>query len=129
MIKPNTVFFLITASTLAVTHYLAIEFYLYWLYLWFDMPMHFLGGVTVALGYLSVRDFIVSLPLWLFKFVPTIFFVLLVAVSWEVFEFWTGLTTDEALYVNDTLSDLVLGVLGGTLGYLVGKRIGYFNYD
>ncbi len=127
--KPNTLFFFLTASTLAATHYLAIEFYLYWLYPWFDAPMHFLGGITVALGFLSVRDFVSFVPLRFFQFLPTILFVLLVALAWEVFEVVAGLTTGELDYAFDTASDIGLGLLGGGLGYFVGKRVGYFNYD
>lgn len=128
MIKPNTIFFILTASTLAVTNYLALEFYLYWLYLWFDMPMHFLGGLTAALGYLALRDFFPRLPKTLFRISLTLSFVFLVAVAWELFEVWAGIPLHEPDYILDTLMDLCLGLLGGAVGYFVGKRVGYFNY-
>ena len=128
MIKPNTLFFFLTASTLAATHYLALEFYLYWLYPWFDVPMHFLGGVTAALGYLSIHDFVSFLPLAFYRFLPTVAFVLLVALAWEVFEAAAGLTEGQLDYVVDTATDICLGLFGGSLGYFVGKWVGYFNY-
>lgn len=36
--------------TLALVHYLSFEFFLYWKYLWLDIPVHILGTITVAFG-------------------------------------------------------------------------------
>lgn len=107
---------------MAVTHYLAIELFLYWRYPWFDIPMHFLGGCVVALGYLSARDFIPKLPSRWFVFVSTIFFVFSIALLWEAFELVAGITMQDG-YVVDTMIDVILGLLGGTVGYFVGSRI------
>lgn len=114
---------LISASVLAVTHYLAIELYLYWIYPWFDMVIHTLGGAVVALGYMSIRDFIPSFKSSWQRFVPTMIFVLLVAISWELFEIWVGIPLDEPDYLLDTASDLILGLVGGAIGYLVASRL------
>lgn len=107
---------------MAVTHYLAIELYIYWRYLWFDIPMHFIGGSVVALGYLSIRDFIPKLPSAWFKFVPTIFFVFAIAITWEVFELAAGITMQNG-YMVDTVADVIFGLIGGSVGYFVGSRI------
>lgn len=114
---------LISASVLAVIHYLAIELYLYWIYPWFDMITHSLGGVVVALGYMSVRDFFPSVGLVWQKFIPTMLFVLAVAFAWELFEIWAGIPLDEPDYLLDTITDLVLGLSGGVVGYLVAKQL------
>lgn len=114
---------LISASVLAVTHYFAIELYLYWIYPWFDMVTHTLGGAVVVLGYISISDFIPSFKSTWQKFIPATTFVLLIAISWELFEVWAGIPLDEPGYLLDTASDLILGLVGGTIGYLVASRL------
>lgn len=123
MSRLNTIIFLITLSVLATTHYLSLEFYLYWRYLWLDMPMHFLGGTMVALGLFSAREFFPRLPVTVLTFFATVCFVLLVAVGWEVFEFVFGISSIEANLFRDTVTDLAMGLLGGVVGWFVGSRI------
>lgn len=107
---------------MAVTHYLAIELFLYWRYPWFDIPMHFIGGCVVALGYLSLRDFIPKLSSRWFVFLPTVIFVLVIALLWEIFELAAGITMQEG-YLVDTVADVILGLFGGVTAYFVGSRV------
>ena len=95
---------------------------LYVQYYWFDIPMHFIGGSVVALGYLSARDFIPKLPRRLFVFVPTIIFVFSIAILWELFELVAGITMQNG-YMVDTVADVIFGLIGGSVGYFVGSRI------
>src|SRR3989344_5622067 len=56
----HTRFFYIVFSLLlivAMLHSAAIYFSLYWIYRWFDMPMHFLGGLLVGLSSLWLLFF------------------------------------------------------------------------
>lgn len=128
MIKANTLVFFLAASLLALVHFLSIELYLYWRYLWIDMPIHFLGGVTVALGHLSVRDFIPSWPTRWFHFWPVILFVLAIAVAWEIFEAIIGISLGQPDFVFDTATDLLCGLGGGLVGYFIGSRLSELNY-
>ncbi len=123
MIKQNTALFLIAATVLAVVHFLALEFFLYWRFLWLDLPVHALGGAVVALGYQSVRDFRSRLPERWFALVPTLCFVFFVAILWELFEAAAGLSVGNADLAFDTASDLLLGLLGVLIGYFVASRI------
>jgi glycopeptide antibiotics resistance protein len=118
MIKSTTVIFLLAALSLMMAHLLALEFFLYWRYLWLDMPIHVLGGMVAALGYLSARDFLPSLPPRYFSLWMTLAFVLAVAVTWEIFEVRIGIIFEEVDYVLDTIIDLCLGLCGGAIGYL-----------
>lgn len=119
------IFFLLSLSTMAVVHYFALEFYLYWTYLWFDIPMHFLGGVTIALGVHTplFRKYVPVPPL---SFVATCLFVLLVGVAWEVFEWYAGLV-DSVRYIEDTALDIVMDLAGGVLGFYLAST--FKEYD
>ncbi len=79
---------------------------------WFDVPMHFLGGVTIAV-------FLVAL---LMHFRPRLFLlgVFGVSVSWEVFEYLAGFPR-EANYVFDTSLDLLMDALGALFVYTVAR--------
>lgn len=123
MVKLTTTLFLLAGLVLAVLHYFSLELYLYWRYLWLDIPMHFLGGVVVALGYLTLRDFFSTWPQKLFTLYKTLAVVVLVAVTWEFFEVAIGVFFQEDRYVIDTVSDLVIGLMGGTLGYYLSNRV------
>lgn len=120
---------MIAAFSLAVLHYLALEFFLYWRHLWLDLPMHTLGGSVVALGYWSWRDFFPSLSVRWFSLANTLIFVLIIALVWEVFEAVAGISVPNADFIIDTISDLCFGLFGGLAGYIVGKRITDLNND
>lgn len=108
----------------------AAEFlYWYWLYPWFDLLTHFLGGVCVGLG-----------VLWFFfgskyskEYVWTprkgVAFVLVgiavVGLAWEAYEVVTHLLFSvpfEKGYVLDSSIDLVMDTLGALTAFaLFGK--------
>ena len=120
--KPVTTLFLLSGAILAVLHFLSIELHLYWRYPWLDLPIHALGGATVALGLLSVHDLFPRVSRSFFTFKSVLIFVLLAALIWEVFEVSIGITFEPGRYVIDTLSDIVIGLAGGAVGYFVGKN-------
>jgi hypothetical protein len=122
MISIHTKLLLITFATLAALHILAIELSLYWHFWWFDIPMHFFGGVIVALGLYVLRDLRVPLPSLLYRRVPFLCAVLAVALSWEAFELFAGIPI-ESDFVVDTVTDLVMGVTGGLLGFHLGRAL------
>lgn len=117
-------FFLIAISTLALAQQAAMTFFLYWKYLWLDMPMHFLGGVCVALGF-SILPFLrINLPPRMRTLPAYLAFVLFVGILWETFEFANGisLVSEKEHLLSDTLIDLILDLCGGYLGYLIIKH-------
>ncbi len=123
MISLRTRIFLLTFATLAAVHGVATATALYWHFWWFDMPMHFFGGSIVALGLFTLADLSFPLPRWLFRTVPFLFVVLLIALVWEFFELWAGIPV-EPDYLLDTGIDLTLGLAGGLLGYRLGRLLG-----
>ena len=118
------VFFLAALSTLAMVHITALEFFLYYQYLWLDMPMHFLGGACIALGLGALPFFKIHLPPWLTTLSGTLVIVFIVGTLWEIFELMFGISVaGKEDIVRDTAVDFVFDLLGGTVGYYVGKRI------
>ena len=96
---------------------------------WFDVPMHVLGGLAIA--------YFIDRSLWLVlpphasfprrRHVEAVLIFSLVctgAVLWELAEFladrWAG--TDSQIGLEDTLGDLLVGMLGG-LAYLALRAI------
>ena len=121
MLQLNTVIFLIAFSTLAVLHNVAIHFSLYWYFWWFDIPMHLFGGVILSLGFFTLCDLHVLSRKHL-TFIKTIGVVFCIALMWEFFEHFIGVPV-EADFLVDTLTDIAMGLLGGTFGYVIGTSV------
>ncbi|MBI2123883.1 MAG: hypothetical protein HYU04_01435 [Candidatus Wildermuthbacteria bacterium] len=93
---------------------------IYYTFLWIDMPMHFLGGASIAaagvsfLAFLKVRGFVGELP-FLIRTLFLMSFVGLAAVSWELWEFSLDYVVQSRTQVDlpDTMIDMFFGLLGG----------------
>lgn len=121
MLQLTTIFFLIAASVLAVIHNIAIQLFLYWHIWWFDIPVHTFGGMIVALGIFTLRDLRIIPNSWL-RPLPVLCMVLFVALAWEVFELVAGIPIEEN-YSVDTAIDVLVGMLGGYIGYIIGNSL------
>lgn len=123
MLTPVTQLFLVSATTLALCHYLLLSFALYWRMPWTDLPMHIFGGIVVALGWFALGDLGIRPLERMRTLVHTLTAVLVVATLWEVYEYaiWHDLLASN--YKVDTGVDMVLGVLGGILGYSIAMRL------
>lgn len=108
---------------IAVAHYLAYEFTLYYQYPWLDVPMHILGGITAAFGFLLLPVFHIELPERYIDLLPVLAFVLVIGLVWELFEIWIGLPLIEGTYEQDLFGDLAMDLVGGALGFYLGRRI------
>lgn len=112
--------FLLSSSMFATVHNLAVRTSLYWYYSWFDIVMHFWGGILVVLGVYALCSLkhIPLKPSQVLIF-ATLFFAM---ISWEFFEWQAGLF-DPHTYIADTFKDLVVGFLGGLVGYFASVRL------
>jgi hypothetical protein len=123
MLKANTIIFIVAASILAGVHIIALKLFLYWHYFWFDLPMHFLGGSVVVLGAFSFAE--LKIP-YFYKIIMSPYavsaFLVVVMAGWEVFEIWAGIPI-EANFLFDTTLDVIMGTLGGFVGYFVATRV------
>jgi hypothetical protein len=116
---------LILIWVLTLIHMSAEYYYLYWIFRWFDIVTHFLGGVWVGLA---------GLWIWFYSgyvrapSVPNTHAVLValitgfvVGVLWEMYEYivwqWSGFGL-PINYYGDTLLDLCIDIIGAFGGYL-----------
>lgn len=100
------------ATGLALTHTWALTDYLYWYFVWLDVPVHLLGGLTLGMFLISFSR----------TFRPRLFAVgiAFVILGWEVFEVLIG-TGREINYAFDTSLDILMGTLGALLAYVLGR--------
>lgn len=102
---------LILVFSIFVLNYLAMEFHWYSSIWYFDMSMHFLGGLW--LGLISIYLF--SLENTSFHSILKIFFmVLFIGIGWEIFEILIDkFITQNSFNFADTISDLFFDFVGG----------------
>jgi len=110
---------------LAVVHFIAVTFYFYWIFWWFDNLSHFLAGFS--LGFFSLYIFYESGLLGNKLSLPQIIFLSFISVMvlggvWEIFEYLNGLTESTEEYSLDVIHDLLADALGAILALLVAKR-------
>lgn len=122
--SPRTLLFvvLLLSVVVAILHMAAISFSLYWTFLWFDVLMHFLGGITLSL---LVAWWLFFTPLTKIRgrarfklFLAAVFSPLFVGGLWEVFEYIAGVSFSVEGYPLDTFFDLVINLCGGGTAYL-----------
>jgi uncharacterized membrane protein len=112
-------------ALLGALQQLAFAYYLYWRFPWYDILMHFLGGVVVGAVYLWVVRY--ELPASLKKyetFAYVFLFALVIGILWEIFEYFVGIDREfsRATRQFDTALDLVMDVSGATLSYIAFSR-------
>lgn len=97
--------------TIAVLHHMALFKFYYWNYGWFDVLMHFLGGLWVALFFLWFVGWF-NLPIKI-SVKTLVVFLVVIAFLWEAWELFYGLTNSaKEGYVVDTSVDILMGLLG-----------------
>lgn len=112
MLRPILSLTFISVITLGTLHYLGSTFFLYWDVDWFDTLVHFIGGLAVGLIFLTIFAKKISSKTLIFS--STLFFVLLVGVGWEVFEYVFNIANPTGgNYVEDTTHDLIADIVGG----------------
>jgi len=107
------------ATLLAVLTWIAVWHSLYWYWWWFDIPMHILGGTWAGL----CAAWLVARRGNTFTLVGCLAFGLLVGAAWEVFEYIEKIAVIYENYIADTMTDLVMDIIGAALGYMVAHTL------
>ncbi|PIR38594.1 MAG: hypothetical protein COV34_00765 [Candidatus Zambryskibacteria bacterium CG10_big_fil_rev_8_21_14_0_10_42_12] len=115
----------LTALLIGIGQQVAIAYSLYWSIWWYDIVMHFLGGLWIAL-----------IALWFYKsfagedaesgrgYLVALSTTVVVGILWEVMEILAGLTLTQANYEVDTVVDLIMDVIGAVVATrLVFRRV------
>ena len=119
-LKIIALFFIFPVLVLIV-HFFLSFFNVYGILPWFDMPIHFLGGMAVGATYFLTLKYLQGKNYLRLNNISRVIFVFalvsLTAVFWEFFEFSVTSITGLGLQGNldDTMFDLFLGMLGGLL--------------
>ena len=105
-----------------IVNYFATKFHYYSSIWWFDMPMHFMGGLWLGLVFMWFfwgQEFNYKLVL------KIILGVLIVGVSWEIFEvILNSYTIRDPFSTLDTVSDICFDLAGGFISiFYFAKRI------
>ena len=123
--KPLFIEFFLILILVAVLHYAATIFFLYWAVAWFDILMHFLGGLLIGLMtlYIFFTSGYVKYPNghWVVVLSVTLGAVLIVGLAWELWELFAGLS-DVLKDRADTILDLIMDMIGGSVAFLYGKN-------
>lgn len=111
----------IWSALVLIIHSLATLFGVYYYLLWFDSLMHFLGGISIALGMYFWLQHERSQPSALFFFLIVVGTAALAAVLWEFAEFLADnfLRTSLQPGLEDTLKDLWIGISSATITAII----------
>lgn len=112
-------FFLLVV--IGVLNLVGTELYLYWTVWWYDMIMHFLAGLSVALATVLLWGRIFNVRMHFWKTIAfAVFGSIIIGFLWEAYELYFGITSfsEGMVYVADTASDVILDICGGFFGGL-----------
>lgn len=110
----------IVVSVVAVLHSVAIDKAYYWTLPWYDIMMHFLGGVWLAFFIFWIHA-TKPLPFKL-GVAQVLLFVIGVGLLWEAYELFFKMTfVGDPEYPFDTSLDLVMDTLGGVVAFVISK--------
>lgn len=107
---------------IAFLQLLATRYFLYFELWWFDIPMHFLGGLFIGSAFLWAWRFepIVKRMTPLSMFMSAFLATLTIGIAWEIFEYVTD-SYAAANYTLDTALDLLMDIFGMAAAYLLFK--------
>lgn len=111
----------VLSIVVAVLYLLGLKFFLFWTTDWFDILMHFLGGLLIGLIGLFIfyTSSLVPIPKnhTLTIKLLTLGFVLAVGLAWELWEVFVGFTNVLEDQV-DTIVDLIMDMVGALFALL-----------
>lgn len=102
------------------------KYFWYWRFWWFDLVMHFTGGVTVALM-LSYFSQVFGLKEKIKTFSLILFSTLFIITIWEIMEFFIDANLFGKNYFFDTITDIFIALVGAIIVSVFSGKIGIVN--
>lgn len=107
---------LVLSVVIAFLNYIALTFNLFWIFKWFDIPLHFLGGAFISFltsYFILVLKKDLSYTRFLLINIVSVF---VFGLLWEIFELLIGSTSiNDLVYFSDTGMDFIADFLGAIL--------------
>ena len=107
-------------------HFAATILYFYWTINWFDILMHFLGGLSIGLLAIWIAFasgiYKKAAPRLSEALLSSLLVVIVVGVGWEIFENLNGLTQSTESYPLDIIHDLIADVVGSIVAGFIGAK-------
>ena len=104
--------------TIFTLHLISLQNDYYWLIWWYDIMMHFLGGVWVVLVLIWLNQLKAAAVVLTFKRVLTA--IVVVGLAWEIYELLFDQTFIDAKgYGLDTVLDLIMNTVGAAAAYFL----------
>ncbi len=102
-------------------HIVALQFFLYWMYSWFDIMMHFLGGLFVSL--MTLWFFFESGYVNIYRSIQNVVIIaggsiVFIGIGWEILEVLAGIPIEEN-FISDTVTDLIMDVIGASIAIFI----------
>jgi hypothetical protein len=99
-------------------------FDLYSIFWWYDMPMHFLGGLftSLLLLYVLIKYFNKIVLNFGSTFIVIITLSLIVGLLWEGYELFLAILSGNRHILLDSISDICFDIAGAAQGMLIYKR-------
>ncbi|MFH0846044.1 MAG: hypothetical protein V1851_01440 [Patescibacteria group bacterium] len=120
--KRFSIVLMVLIYVILIMDILAFRFFLYWRFWWFDIVMHFLGGIWIMLVsyyifYLSdYAEYVRHLSKKYSPFILSLSSIAFVGIFWELFELTTKVSI-QSNYVLDTSLDLFMDMSGWIVAY------------
>ena len=109
-----------------IIHFIIFSFKTYTLIPWIDIPMHIVGGSAISFTFYNLLEIARNKKLIivihkLIHFIFVIALVALAAIFWEFGEYIIDITLNLNFQegIVDTMSDLLFGLLGGSITYFI----------
>lgn len=107
-------------AVIAVLHLVANTFYWYLVISWFDMFMHTLGGIFLAVFSATVFSGFIKKTSALKTFLLLLSIVFAIGFAWEIFEYVVQFLIRGSIQianVPDSISDMLCDIVGGVIGF------------
>lgn len=105
---------------------------MYWIYRWFDIPVHFLGGFAAGILALDIKGYVVAelktryISSKLFVLIYVLGVTALVGVGWELHEYALDQIRNTEVILQpdlaDTMLDFTMDLCGGLFAYVISRR-------